>query len=114
MAEYIDREALIEQVKAIHKAVDTSNINISYDTGFHSATSQIQGLIAWMPAADVAEVVRCKDCVFSRELDKYEKKLYLDNCVGCTQHSTSYFSLIMQDNDFCSYGEKKDGKENAE
>ena len=37
--------------------------------------------------ADVVEVVRCKDCVFSREMDKYEKKLYLENCVGCTKHS---------------------------
>ena len=60
--------------------------------------------------ADVVEVVRCKDCVFSREMDKYEKKLYLENCVGCTKHSVSYHSVIMQGDDFCSYGERKDGE----
>lgn len=65
------------------------------------------------PTADVVEIVRCKDCIFSRELDKYEKKLYLDNCVGCTKHSKSYHSLIMEDNDFCSYGERKEVKNNA-
>lgn len=37
--EYIEREALVEQVKAIHRAVNTADRNLSYDTGFHSATS---------------------------------------------------------------------------
>lgn len=61
-----------------------------------------------IPTADVVEVVRCKDCKFSREMDKYEKKLYFENCVGCTMHSTSYHSVIMRGNDFCSYGDRKD------
>lgn len=41
-------EKLMEQVKAIHRAVDTSETNNDYNTGFHSATSQIQGLIAYV------------------------------------------------------------------
>ena len=41
-------EKLIQQVKAIHNAVDTSKTNNDYNTGFHSATSQIQGLIDYM------------------------------------------------------------------
>lgn len=61
--------------------------------------------------ADVVEVVRCKDCTFSREMDKYEKQLYFDTCVGCTKHSESYHSLIMDGDDFCSYGERKEGAE---
>lgn len=69
MAEYIEREALMEQVKAIHRAVNTADRNISYDTGFHSATSQIQGLIEWMPAADVAEVRRGKWKIKTDEYD---------------------------------------------
>lgn len=57
--------------------------------------------------ADVVEVVRCKDCVHSRPLCFTEKKLYNDDCVGCIKISTSYHSLIMNENDFCSYGEKR-------
>ena len=59
-------------------------------------------------AVDAVEVVRCKDCVHSRELDKYEKQLYLPECVGCTKHSKSYSSVVMMGDDFCSYGERKE------
>lgn len=52
----INGNMLMEQVKAIHKAVDTSEINTDYDTGFHSATSQVQGLIAYMPCVDAIPV----------------------------------------------------------
>lgn len=44
----IDADMLIEQIKAIHNSVDTKIINDDYNTGFHSATSQIMGLIAYM------------------------------------------------------------------
>ena len=61
-----------------------------------------------LPAADAVEVVRCKDCIYAREMDKYEKQLYLDECVGCTRISVSYHSFIMSPTDFCSYGERKE------
>lgn len=53
----IDADALMEQVKVIHKAVDTADINQDYDTGFHSATSQTQGLIAYMPTLSYKDLV---------------------------------------------------------
>lgn len=61
--------------------------------------------------ADVAEVIRCKDCVYSREMSKYEKEIHLENCIGCTMHSKSYHDQIMKDDDFCSYGERKEGND---
>lgn len=60
------------------------------------------------PTADVVKVVRCKDCEHSRPLCHTEKKIYNDDCVGCTKISTSYHSVIMNENDFCSYGELKE------
>ena len=45
----IDADELLRQIKAIHAAVDTSDVNVAYDTGFHTATSQMQGLIEYMP-----------------------------------------------------------------
>jgi hypothetical protein len=100
MAEYIDREAVLNEL---------NKNNITKTITFADGV-RIFDRIKHLPAADVVEVVRCKDCIYSRELDKYEKKLYLDNCVGCTQHSVSYHSLIIEDNDFCSYGERKEGE----
>ena len=57
---------------------------------------------------DFVIVTRCKDCVHSRPLCHTEKKLYNDDCVGCTKISTSYHSVIMNENDFCSYAEPKE------
>ena len=67
----------------------------------------IQQNIKDMPTVDAVEVVRCKDCLHSRELNKYEKQLYLDECIGCTYHSLSYQDSIMMGDDFCSYGERR-------
>lgn len=60
------------------------------------------------PTINAVEVVRCKDCLHSRELNKYEKQLYLSECVGCTYHSVSYQDSVMMGDDFCSYGERRD------
>lgn len=50
-----------------------------------------------MPAADVAEVVRCKDCkyvIFTEHRDY----------IRCTKHCAFSF----RPNDFCSYGERRE------
>lgn len=97
MAEYIEREALLEQANELAGGV--------------FGTPRIIVAIKNAPKADVVEVVRCKDCVNSREMDKYEKNLYVSGCVGCTLHSASYHSVIMEGDSFCSYGERKEGAE---
>ncbi|MGN0505422.1 MAG: hypothetical protein ACI4FZ_02610 [Lachnospiraceae bacterium] len=51
-----------------------------------------------MPAADVVNIVRCKDCIY--HVDKY--------CTRDIKGRTNMF--YMSDNDFCSYGERKDGE----
>lgn len=48
-------------------------------------------------AADVVEVVRCKDC----------KNLMFSDFYG--ECSKGYLGIV-QPNDFCSYGERKDGE----
>lgn len=51
-------------------------------------------------AADVVEVVRCKDCRY----------LMFSDCYGeCKQNHLG----IVRPDDYCSYGERKDGKENG-
>ena len=92
MAEYIDREA----AKLAVKHIPWCNY------------SAVGDCLDQLPAADVKVVVRCKDCLHSRELNKYEKQLYLDECVGCTRHSVSYHDAVMMGDDFCSYGERRD------
>ena len=51
------------------------------------------------PAADVVEVVRCKDCLYSTE--RYG---HLE-CI----HGVSYRNTWNKPDFFCSYGERKEG-----
>lgn len=63
----INADKLMEHIKEIHIAVDASKINTDYDTGFHSATSQIQGLIESMPTAyDIDKVIEQLEETFDK------------------------------------------------
>ena len=53
-----------------------------------------------LPAADVAPVVRCKDCWYSGFDPEYGKR-WCERCWG---------SMLVQDDDFCSYGEKREDR----
>ena len=66
--------------------------------------SWITSLIERQPTVDVVEVVRCKDCVSSRPLnrnDRFESR-YSEGCIYCmrTDEGVAY-------DDYCSYGEKR-------
>ena len=87
MPEYIEREALIEFVKQ----------NTPHFDG-ETTMECVERSIRYAPTADVAEVVRCKDCIhsdFIKSCSKYECR---KGC-GTLKYST----------DFCSYGERKGG-----
>ena len=79
MAEYIGREAAIDAVTKVY--YNTPDVNLSGEK-FEAA---INGILA----ADVAPVVRCKNC---RKFKTY----------ACRMVASGY-------DDFCSYGERKDG-----
>lgn len=77
MSEYIEREATLHRMKV--------DIRPPF------------AVVRDMPAADVVEVVRCKDCIY------YEiGKDYEPYCNHVT-HGIPY----PKDDDFCSYGERK-------
>ena len=85
MAEYIEREAAYEKCGWYNTVNGKSVCAVRKDE------------LAAIPAADVAPVVRCKDCI------------HYEPCEGgkdfCCFHATG----IVPD-DFCSYGERKDGE----
>lgn len=85
MADYISREAAIEAVKhAWAKGLEPSQY------------------IEILPAADVAPVVRCKDC------QNWKQNVgFIDSPNGhCFEHD-----IDTNGQDFCSYGERKDNDE---
>ena len=84
MAEYIDREACLSILRA------KANMAVLMDAApyFEKAAQMLEKL----PAADVAPVVRCKDC------KHYDIG---GSCIICGFQSR-------RPDDFCSYGERKD------
>ena len=78
MAEYIDREAV-----------------------FHAMKMDVRppfAVVRDFPAADVAPVVRCKDCLWRGR----EECAMFYRCECGEQHTWE------TDNDFCSYGEREE------
>lgn len=92
MAEYIKRETLVHRLKNPY---------------LFNITQRIFEIISEIPAADVAPVVHCKDCEhafingFGNESGVVLCKL-LSSCENVAQ-------VVRQFDDFCSYGEKKEG-----
>lgn len=91
MAEYIERAAIMEfPIRKDH--CDKEHANEHFIFGIESVLEYVQNL----PAADVAPVVRCKDCKHH-----YDCGIHFCNRLGMDCPDDSDF--------FCSYGERKDG-----
>ena len=77
--EYISREALLEHLDRCKQSEDATTLTAAVITA-------LQCFVQSQPAADVAEVVRCKDCIFRIEGRCFSRR-----------------SLVEPDN-FCSWG----------
>lgn len=88
MAECIKRDVVMKEIMAA-KWMD------GYDGAMAMA------IAASAPAADVAPVVRCKDCKFSHA-DEHGR-----TCEGYWFELSEY-AVSVKDDAFCSYGERRD------
>lgn len=92
MTEYIEREATIDFIK-------NNTPTINGETTMECVERSLKNV----PAADVVEVVRCKDC------KQWQRNVgFIDSPNG----HCFYLDIEMNGSDFCSYGEKK--KEGAD
>lgn len=98
MDEYIKREAVIEAIE-----------NDCLELVYYTKEDAIQCVKA-IPAADVAEVVRCKDC-------KYYAAMVTDMVIGdmetatwgiCRQPWFNSDEYDVDEDGFCNYGAKMD------
>lgn len=117
MPRYNDTDKLIEEIKerikaAIEwgKSAETEEIKIRAEQAV--ATFCEASLTAKkLSTADVVEVVRCKDCKY-RHKEWYQDKRNKDGgywIIGCGNDAIAERVYgLAQDNDFCSYGERKE------
>ena len=97
MTEYIEREAISEEIR---KYYYKNPPNFSYGEGFDRGLDRAQRAILDAPAADVAPVVRCRDC----------KHAWIHPCgyVYCHRDGRNAYEMTFNLDSFCSYGERKD------
>lgn len=98
--EYIEREALWKKFYNDPTYGFYGEFTDGSDAAFTSA--EVKEIIAQAPAADVVEVVRCKDC-----------KRWLKDAAGCTDlvGRCEWANYMVGANGYCVYGEAKmDGK----
>lgn len=91
MAEYIEKQAALNTI-------------FSEPPEAHYPSWYAERIKA-LPAADVAPVVHCKDCKHFNH-----KRMECENEAVSTDHEGgAEYSLNFELDDFCSYGERKDG-----
>ena len=74
-----------------------------YIEGFNDALMRFKSMIHSAKAVDAVPVVRCKECLY------YEKGKSYEPYCNHPSHGIPY----PNDDDFCSYGERKDGEWNG-
>lgn len=96
MAEYIEREEVMKTAR--------DGYHSDFGRSMADLTS-LRELLEDTPAADIVEVVRCKDC-------KYYGGITFGNI--CRRWSVIHSGVknCTKPDDFCSYGERKDGDGN--
>lgn len=94
--EYIRRDDFIQYLEKCKKGAAVTNL-------VWAAIMAIECYVRDMPAADVVEVVRCKDCEYARDLGFKFGSLVHESwfCIYNGPHTTGA-------NDFCSHGQKRE------
>lgn len=95
MAEYIDRDGLINDLKDLPEQERIEYMGI-YDC------------IKSTTAADVVEVVRCGQCKHAY-INSFSAKEGIALCRFLTNHAIDGTSFVRKQDDYCSYGERWDG-----
>lgn len=94
--EYVGREEVI-------KILEHYDLSSGSTLGYHSGAIECAiSEIEMLPAADVVEVVRCKDCKWYSELVCGEGKL-----LGSQGWCNEVMARSMPSNGFCSFGERE-------
>ena len=102
MATYIPKETAL---KVVEKYGTTSGFALGRHTGLAIC---IASEIAEIPAADVAPVVRCKDCKHSILPSELTQRYGKPGTLTCHNRYAPCNRRNVSGDDFCSYGDRRD------
>jgi len=92
MNEYISKQDMLNAVEKLDIIPSVDGMGIPTDT--EDFRVQFLGTVLKVEPANVVQVVRCRDCKYNTSTHK---------CLN-----PDSFFLVPKDNDFCSYGERKE------
>lgn len=98
--EYIEREATLEVLRNL------GNRDYRREKGTIADAIKMIMHPAYTPAADVVEVVYCKECKHLYCCSAVDREFYCRHI-----HGMKGALNPIEENPYCSYGERKDGKE---
>lgn len=102
MVKHIDSEAFLKAINTLMYKYTTGYLDAST---YNGAISDVADILAHFPAADVVEVVRCKDCIYHTEDDECTNGRW--NNWSNNDYKSCYPEAL--DMDYCSYGIRKNG-----
>lgn len=96
MREYVTKEQVREVMAKYYE-----NANLRQDHFLRRVYQEIKAL----PAADVVEVVRCREC------KHYQTGMFCEKWADLHPHAEVY--PMVSSNGYCHYGDRKDGADNG-
>ena len=103
MARYIDADKALEKIKEFCRIKPSGDTFTDHFALFaeNNAKQILEEVIKELPTADVAEVVRCRNCMHCEiVIDQFDNDWYF--CKKTKDNAE------VKPDDFCSYGERRD------
>ena len=101
MTKYVSTDTIVEKLWPVDPENDGSDGCTVVLQNLTFTSADLESLLDEIPAADVAPVVRCKECEFHT---------FLGKCKVHSQEPDQYgpgHDVTMAPDDFCSYGKRK-------
>ncbi|MGN0114845.1 MAG: hypothetical protein ACI396_05920 [Acutalibacteraceae bacterium] len=95
MAEYIEREAALKRIKELQKTNPNTVGKKQFADGYFCGLDESEIILNQISAADVAEVVRCRDCRFWNKMSDSAQ----GRCILSENYPTGTY--------FCANGKKR-------
>ena len=110
MDEYIEKHKVVNLLIELEKEFQQFKPFKGFERAMYRKLCEAENAIGKMPAADVAPVTRCKDCKHAYIIAFSDNGFGIVLC-GRLSSCENVAQLVRQFDDFCSYGERKDGKD---
>lgn len=108
MKEYVERESLLIGVDGCISALHAQAKGDPVQEGAIKLVEATRDYIASLSAADVAPVVRCRECEFYREFRTKRYNQLMRLCYRMGKHDMEF---TVKPDDFCSYGQRKEDEQ---